>query len=219
MDYRFTTLDEAVATAMTITPGATDEHKTVFRQWVWEGLKQIGPTNHWVKTCELRPKNFSFKKPSDLASTLAIALYDTGGAEIAYNWQETGGRVHTDRSAVRSGGNGLIDLSEDAYYFHMSSDAVNVGYAVIRYLATPVDSNGLPLIPEDHVLALSMFCRWLWAMRNGTNQSEIQLSRDTWYREKDRIFGDNKMPSVFRANQFAKNKFLSLINSFKPNSY
>lgn len=220
MDYRFTNIEEVTASAYLVCPGATQEDRLIFRQWVWEGIKQIGPTSHWIKTCELKPKNLSFKKPDDLASTVSIGLYNSADGELKYTYHGQGGRVHIDRFDTHSASTseevtGRIDLSEDAYYYHLGSNGSDVAYAKVRYLAMPVDKNKLPLIPEDQVFALTMFCRWMWALRKGDNQSEIELARDTWFREKDRIFGANKMPSVYRATQFAKNRFLSLINSFK----
>lgn len=223
MDYRLAPIEEVVDTAILICPGATDEHRVMFRQFVWEAQKLIGPTKHWVKTCKLIPKNRSFKKPDDYASSLAIALFDVTDGEIPFEFFGEGGRVHSDRASVHASGNieavtGRVDLSEDAYYFHLGSNTTNVAYAMIRYLALPVDKNGQLLIPEDNIFACTMFCRWMWALRKGDNQSEIQLQRDTWYREKDRIFGDNKMPSWFDAKEFGK-KFLSLINGYKPDRF
>jgi hypothetical protein len=224
MDYRFAPMEEVVATAMTIVPGATQEHQVLFRQWVWEAVKQIGPTTHWVKTCEIKAKNLSIPKPKDLASTLTIGLFDESGHEIHYTWQGYGDRVHIDRFQnhallTREDATFRIDLSEDAYYFHIGTNGKSVAYAKLRYLALPIDSDSKLLIPEDNILACATFCRWMWAMRKGDNQSEIDLSRDTWYRERDRIYGDNKMPSVMQANHFAMNRYLSLINSFKPTAW
>jgi len=224
MDYRFAKMDEVVATAMTLTPGATDEHRVIFRQWCWEGVKQIGPTTHWLKTCNLKVKNLTFKKPSDLASTINVGLYNSSDQELSFEWNIGVGRVHTDRELLHSVTSqeevtGRIDLSEDAYYFHLGSNGSEVDHMLLRYLAMPVDTNGEMLIPEDNMFAITMFIRWMWSMRKGDNQSEIELSRDTWFREKDRIYGNNKMPSVLRANEFALNKFMSLLNSFKPNRF
>lgn len=223
MEYRLATLEEVVDTATLICKGATDEDRLIFRQWAWLGLMQIGPTTHWVKTCRIDAKNLSIRKPKDYASKIAVALYDSSDQELRYEFFGEGARVHTDRQTVHSSTSqeqvtGLITLSEDSYYFHLGTFGDRVSYAQIRYLALPVDSNGLIMIPEDNILAVTMFIRWHWAMRQRENQAEIELARDTWFKEKDRIYGDNKMPSYFDAKEFGK-KWLSLINGYKPDRF
>lgn len=223
MEYRFAPMMEVVDSATLVCKGATDEHRSIFRQWCYFGMLQIGATKHWIKTCKLIPKNGSFKKPSDFASSVAVALYDSSDQELRYEFFGEGARVHADRQAVHSTTSqeqvsGRLDLSEDAYYFHMGTGYEQVAYALVRYLALPVDSNGEILVPEDNIFALTMFIRWQWAMRERESISEIDHARDTWYREKDRIRGDNKMPSYFDAKEFGK-KWLSLINGYKPNRF
>lgn len=222
MDYRFSTLDEATALAMTYTPSATTEDRLMFRTWVWEAVKQIGPTLHWIKTANLVPKNGSFEKPKDLASTISIALY-AGDTEVSYNYEPAGGRIHTNRydiheNLVSTELVGRVDLSDDAYYFHLGDNGDMVTKMKIRYYALPLDRNGELLIPEDNLFATSMFCKWSWSMRKGDNQSEQMNARDTWYRELSSIKGRNKMPSRLRASEFFKS-YASLINSYKPNTF
>jgi len=224
MDYRFAKMDEVTASAMLICGGATAEDRVIFRQWAWQAQLQIGCTAQWLKTCKLNAKNLSFRKPGDLASTVNVALYNAADQELKFEWNIGVGRIHTDREVLHSAGTqeavtGRIDLSEDAYYFHLGSNGGDVDYMLIRYLASPIDTNGELLTPEDNILAVTMYIRWMWSLRKGDNQSEIELARDTWYREKDRIYGDNKMPSVLRANEFALNRFLSLINSYKTKNF
>lgn len=223
MDYRFATLDEATALAMTYTPSASTEDRLLFRTWVWEALKQIGPTSHWVKVAELVPKNGSFKKPDDMASAISIGLY-AGTEEVKYNYEpEAGGRVHVDRfqihdNLVDNQVVGRVDLTDDAYYYHLGDNGSMVTKMMIRYYALPVDRNGELLIPEDNLFAVAMFCKWSWTMRKGDNQSEQLNARDTWYRELGSIKGKNKMPSMHRAAEFFKN-YASLLNSYRPNTF
>lgn len=224
MDYRFATLDEVTAGAVLVCPGANDHDRVKFRYWVYEALKHIGPTGHWVKNCKLTPKNRSFKKPDDLASTVSVALYDSSNSELQFEYfHEGAGRVHADRQYTHQIGSQQTTyfrptLSEDAYYFHLDSNSNDVAYMMLRYYAMPIDANKQLLVPEDSMLACQMFCRFMWSLAKGDNQSEIELSRDTWFRERDRVYGNNKMPSVFQAHQFAK-KYLSLLNQYKPERF
>lgn len=223
MEYRFAPMSEVVDTATLICAGATDEDRVIFRQWAFLGMMQIGPTKHWIKTCRIENKGGFMRKPKDFASLVSLGLYDSSDAELRYEFFGEGARVHTDRTTTHAlvGQDepiGLIDLSEDAYNFILGSNGTDVDHALLRYLALPVDTNGELLIPEDNIFAVTTFIRWNWAMRKGDNQSEIQLARDTWYREKDRIYGDNKMPSTFDAKEFGK-KYLSLIQGYKPDRF
>lgn len=223
MEYRFAPIDEVVSSAVLICPGATDEHRVIFKQWVWESIKQIGPTSHWVKTCKVNAKNRSFKKPDDLSSVLDLGLYNSSDSELAFEWMGEGGQVHADRTTTHATVSqqevsSKIFLSEDAYYFHLSSNSPEATYMLIRYLAMPTDESGFPLIPEDNIFAITMFIRWMWSLRKNDNQAEQMNARDTWYREKDRIYGDNKIPSWFRAKEFG-HKFLSLINGYKTKRF
>lgn len=223
MDFRFSTLDEATALAMTYTPSATTEDRLLFRTWVHQALMQIGPTSHWVKIATLTPKNGSFEKPKDMASPISIALY-AGDTEVSYTYhQSAGGRIHTNRydiheNVVDSELVGRVDLSDDAYYYHLGDNGSMVTSMMIRYYAMPVDRNGELLIPEDNLFACAMFCKWSWSMRKGDNQSEQMNARDTWHRELGSIRGKNKMPNMHRATEFFK-RYASMINSFKPKTF
>lgn len=223
MDYRFVTMDEVTALAMTYTPSANNEDRLLFRTWAYEAVKQIGPYHAWVKTAELLPKNGSFQKPKDLVSTQSIALF-AGDTELKYNYAPAaGGRIHVDRYEVHDNliDNtvvGRVDLSEDAYYFHLGTNGNHVTRALIRYYAVPTDRNGELLIPDDHQFAIAMFCKWSWSMRKGDNQSEQMNCQATWERELGKVRGKNKMPSVLRATEFAKS-YMSLINSFKGQTF
>lgn len=223
MDYRYVTMQEATATAMLMCGGATQEDRLIFQTFVWEAMKHIGPTRHWIKVCKLTPKNGDFKKPKDLASTVDFALFDASNVEITYNYFYGAERIHTDRYTIHDNLvdgtlTGRVDISEDGYYFHMGNNADLVAYMELRYLALPINEENELVIPEDNIFAIAMFCRWAWSMRRNDNQSEIMNNRDTWYRERDRIYGNNKMPSVKQAKEFAKH-YMSLINSYKPNVF
>lgn len=219
MDQLYT-IHETAHNVATVCPGATDEDKTIFLQWLGLGLRDIGPQSDWVKTCELFPKNNVFVKPKDMVYVIDIALYDSQGAEIRYNFQPSkGSRIHLDRfqifdNILQGAITTRVDLSEDAHQFFLGTNGNAIHHALIRYFAMAVDDDGFPLIPEVDVFPLMMFCRYMWALKKGDNQSEIQLSKQTWYEERDRAKGRAKMPSQLAGTAILKS-WMSLINAPK----
>lgn len=203
---RFLDINEVTARVALTIGTSTPQDRLIFRTWVVDALRDIGPDSAWVKVCTLYPQNRTFRKPEDITSIIDIALYDSSGTELVYNFNTASTRIHTDRNTLYNEDNiqvlsTRLDLSEDAYYLHMSSNGDGVAYAFIRYFAMPVDRDGMPLVREDNMIAFITYCRWMWAMRKNDNRSEIAQNYDMWLRERDRVKGRNKMPSMVESKQ------------------
>lgn len=215
-------IDEVTAASMAVIEEATAEERNLFRAWIVECMRDIGPNSSWYKRCSLTPKNLSLKKPSDHTATVDLALFDRSNNELQYNFiPNVSGRIHPDRFALYDNlstdtRTNRIDVSEDAYYYHLGSNGELVNSALIGYLAMPVDRDGMPLIPENQLTAYKMFCRWNYAMRKNNNQSFIDQSYSIWLRERDRAKGRGKMPDPLRGIQAFK-KYLSLYSTPKFN--
>lgn len=216
-------INSVTAFCMTTCKTATPEDRLFMRSWVVAAVRDIGPSTKWYKVDKLYPKDFVLCKPDDLVSTASIALYDCNGGEIPFRYNAGTKRIHTDRflinteTAVQARG-AYIDLSEDSFYFYLSSNAVDVAYAEIRYLAMPTDRDGFPLIPEDHLLAYEAFCRWMWGKRQDDNRSKIDQDYSFWVRERDRIKGKQKLPSILEGEAIFK-RYLSMISEPSFNSF
>lgn len=211
-------IDEVTAASMAVIGEATNEDRNLFRAWVVECMKDIGPNHSWYKRCELKPKNGSLKKPSDHTATVDIALFDTTSNPLEYTYvPNLAGRVHPDRftlydNLTEDTRTAKVDISEDAYYYHLGTNSDLVDSALIGYLAMPVDRDGMPMVPENQLTAYKMFCRWNFAMRKNNNQSFIEQAYGMWLKERDRAKGKGKMPDPFRGKQIFK-KYLSMFNT------
>lgn len=219
----FLDFKQVLAFSLTTCKGATAEDRLFFSAWIPAAMRDIGPSKDWYKVDVLYPKDFSFKKPDDLVSTCMIALYDSSDQQIKYNYNPGSKRIVPNRFLINTSEStqeitGRIDLSEDSHYFHMGSNGADVSYAMIRYLAMPVDSDGFPMIPEDHLMAYEAYCKYMWSRRENDNQSAIAQNYDIWLRERDRIKGRNKMPSMLEAEGIFS-RYLSLIHAPIPASF
>lgn len=218
---KFVTLDSVTAEAKSILKTATDKDRLIFQQWVYRALREIGPGKQNVDICRLYAKDFSFKKPDDMHSAIDVGLFRADGSEVPYRYQAGKKRIHTRRT--RFAREGLydnvdvnkIDLSEDDYYFHISTDVnASISYADVRYFKMPVDEDGMPMIPEDQVFAIMMFIRYMWMMRENGPMNSIMESKQTWLQERDRAKSRNKMPSMLEGTQIAI-EWMSMIPNMK----
>jgi hypothetical protein len=212
---KFLSIDECTAFIMTTCKGATAEDRHLFRVWTVAAIRDIGPNRDWVKVEAIYPQDFSFKKPDDHVSTIDITLFGVDNGEIKYRFNHGSKRIRTDRFTVNndiSTESSIIDLSEDANYFHLSTNASDVSYMLIRYLGMPVDQEGFPLIPESDLLAYEAFSRWMWAKREDDNRSKIDQDYSFWVRERDRIKGNRKMPTIKEATAIFE-RYMSLVSA------
>lgn len=220
----FVPINQVTALTMSTIGTATDEDRLLFRQWCAEGFRDIGSQRDWIKVCQLENKEGSFRKPEEMASVIDIALYDDNDNEIWFQYMpDTGGQIHNNRFAVndvviQEQVCNTVYLSEDAWYFNLSSGSDHVTKAKIRYFAIPTDANGDLLIPDTYTLPLTMFCRWMWSLRKNDNRSEIDQNYGFWVRERDKVRGRMKMPSQLEANAIAA-AWINLFNSSRIRAY
>lgn len=210
------TVDEATAEVQIAIKGSTAEDRNIFRNWVIRGFKQLGPDRNDVKVAQITPNsNGLILKPDDFVHGIDMSLWDSAGCEIKYNTNHGGTRIHTDRFAIHDSNNqdaitGRVDVSEDAYYYHLGNNRSVVAYALIRYFSYPVDSDGIPLLMEEDLEAIMDYCHYRWARRERNSQSEIQQSYGIWLASMDRRKGAKKMPSTLDMQGIAS-RYLSII--------
>src|SRR5690606_27984393 len=110
---RFLSLDEVVANAMSIIPGAKKEMRPYFDQWAWLALRQIGPTKEHVNVATLTLEDLSFKKPDDFVAAIDIALFDSSNNEIKYHLRSGKQRIHERPLVPR-----YIEVSDSEHYYY-----------------------------------------------------------------------------------------------------
>ena len=116
------------------------------------------------------------------------------------------GRIHQD---IRSSSSitSHVAITESENYFNVESFSDNIIediFLIVRYYAIPVDEEGLPKIPEYCTLAIIMYIRAMWAIRDNTNQSHIQLSWQMWKEERASAEGRGKTPDMIEGKAIAE---------------
>lgn len=219
----FVSAKQVIATAKSVLEGADTIDRSFFKEWVYLGLQELGPNISWFGNARVTPIDYSIQKPSDLHSTISIALYDSEDKEIRFVYRGLGARIHeSDNELVNDGTyapalGAPVDLSEDAYYYNLgtSEGAQRVSYALIKYFRLPVDEEGDLMVPESDVLALVFFIRYMWYFRKDDKQG-IQLMHPLWIARRNETRASHNIPDMMVATEIART-FNSMIQkqSFK----
>lgn len=213
MPSRLITLDEVLAEASSIIKDATEQEKIFMRQWIYRAQRQIGFSHVDIKVSDpILLIDYSAQKPDDFIKAIDIALFDEDDNEIVSKYKgwgqkpDEGGiaRTHQDVRSIVS----AINISEDLNYFHtgtFSQGEDDTAYVVVKYYALPVDPNtALPLIPEGNTLAIMMYIRYMWAMRQNENQTSIAMAEQAWLRYRAMARSSNHTPSVLEGKEIAR---------------
>lgn len=219
MNTKFVSVDEVVATAESFIGPVSATDRNLMRQWAYLGLRNIGASKAWVETCVIYPKELEARKPDDMYKAIDLALYNASNVELYFAFRGTGTRIHSPKNLQSRNQQYLpefgavIDVSEDNFYFHLGSNGSDVAYIKLKYFKLPIDENGLPLIPEDHVLAIAFFIQWIWSKRKGDNRSEIDQNKRDWKIERAKVRSANNMPSQLETDEINR-KWMSMIPNF-----
>ena len=207
----FVPVDNVVAIAMSMNEQADTIDRAFLRDWIYLGLQEIGPNTAWYDEATLYPTDYSLRKPDNMHSAIDIALYDSDGGELSYVFRGLGTRIHESDSPLTNTGDyapGLgapIDLSEDAYYFHLGSNGMEsmVASAVLKYWKFPVDEHGDLMVPDSDVLALAKFVAYMMYFRKGDKQG-IQLTHPIWTAARNEARGAHKIPSQLEGKEIMR---------------
>ena len=223
MTTSFVSLDETIDTAISFLDGADAIDRNIFKQWVYLGLRQIGPSNAWVKDATLYVEDFMFRKPDDCYKLIDVALFTDQNQELSYAYRGQGTRIHSNRrlQTLSNSTNpitNVIDLSEDPYYLHVGTTQDQLGsivsYAKIKYLQLPIDEDGNPKIPENHVFAIAMFIVWRWTAKDKSNWHVSTQAKQDWIEQRNIAKSLNRLPSQLEGTEIAR-KWMTMIPNFK----
>lgn len=219
MANRYLTLEEIISGAATLVKGASAEELLYFKQWSWEALRNIGPTSDNFATTTLSPEDYVLRKPDDLLRVLDLGLFDASGSELKSKYRSGKSRVHQDRNTYNDvyipTFNSIITISEDSHFFYLSSNSVNVSYALLRYVKLPVDSDNNPIFPEHVAHAVRMFILWYWAIRESKDTGNAE-ERYKKARNEARAVG--KLPNGLVMKQIAR-EWNSMIQYYNPDRF
>jgi len=207
----FVPASDVIATAKSVLEGADTIDRAFFHQWVYLGLKELGPNMSWFGEATIYPVEYSLRKPADLYSTIDISLYDNQDKEIRFVYRGKGSRIHESDSELINDGTyapslgAPVDLSEDIYYYNLGSSegAQRVSYAKIKYFRMPVDENGDLMVPESDVFPLTLFLRYMWYMRKDDKQG-ISMAHPVWIAARNEARTAHKIPDMLLAGEIAR---------------
>lgn len=229
----YVTLDETIRTAQSTLKDVDSAPILVWRQWVaMLCMPELGVSDENVKIITLYPVDFMVDKPDDMKALIDVAMYDANGCYLRHKFQKGGERIYPDDrlwptavvgTDTSQSLNSLIpvDISEDAFKFHLGTNGDKVYSIIVRYYVSPVDENGLPLIRQDETLAVVYFLHHLWAIRQNENQSEIEAKEMRWKIQADRVRASKKMRGVSNESMktLVQSIWMRAIPSFSFSNY
>lgn len=208
---RFLDVDEVIANACTRIKNVSDDDMLTMRQWVWDAMRSIGPSNSHIEVKDVNIFNGQAKKPRDLTGKIIdLSIYDENNQEIPYRYNYDGGVIHQKRSRAKRN---KIDIYEDAHFINFSDFDITPKYVKIKYFKMPLDDCDLPLVPEDHLLAIVYFLMYTYYLSEGSNFGMIGMISSKWETERARIMSRNRSMAGVRFKQAAR-EWMSMI----PNS-
>jgi hypothetical protein len=210
------TVDEVAANAATIIRGSTREDRHIYRQWVWNGERELGYSEMQVGSDCILVEDLAARKPDNYRKLKDIALLDCNGNEYRAKMRGYFQRNHEDLLAteIRS-----IDIYENDNYFVLGSNGSIITHVKIDYYGMPLDADGNPKIPEHHMLPLMFFVKFMDALVRGENQSEISEAERRWKMEAAKCRGKNKMPSQPQAREIMEQWMTMIPQRLNQNEY
>ena len=204
---RYYTLDETVALAQSVSPESTDTERVFMDEWIYHGLRQMGVDKNSVKACAVKVNDLGIAKPRDFYSARDLVLVNSSGNEVDYIYRNGSRRIHTNINSKPR----FVEISEDADFFHLSSDAVaaDVTDAIIEYYALPSTEEGDLLIPEIKVFALMHFIKYMLAFRNSSPR--LREYKQYWEKEAARIRSKGATPSQLEFKEGTARTYMSMI--------
>lgn len=205
----FVPVDQVIALANSLSEDSDHIDRAYYIEWIWLGLKDIGPSDAWYGEATLYPVEYTLQKPKDLYSTIDIALFDASGAEISFAYRGKGSRIHAsdntyiNQNMYEPAFGAPVDLSEDQYYYHLGSNSQAVSFALVKYFKFPTDEAGEMLIPESHVLALAIFCKYCYYMRKD-DKNGMGIMHNRWIATRNELRAELNTPSMMKGTELAR---------------
>lgn len=214
------TLEEVVANASTIIKDANNADRNVFKQWAYLAERDIGYSKAKEKVDQfIKVVDLLILKPSDYIDAIDISLFTKDGTEVPARYRPGVSRIHLDVERTSKFANqNTIDVSEDRYYFILGSEGSDIYSVKLRYWGLPLDEAGMPLIPEDHVYAITAFIDYMWSMRMNKSRLVVADKRQEWKIQMRRTASRDATPSMLEGKEIAKT-FNSMIQRLKTERF
>lgn len=218
----FLTVEEVVAASATITGSPTREERMIYSMWVWIAERQIRSYKLSTKTAELPVVDCVARKPLDYISIQDIALIDSKGNDIVFNYKGFNKRIHPITSVNNPS---KLEIYEDEHCFHISNvspfSGLDIDCVHIRYSGMPIDEEGNLMIPESHLQAIMRYIKYMDGERNNYPESKMERLQRQWHIQAQKARGADQMPNSLEARSILS-KWMTHIpqsNDLKYNSY
>lgn len=202
--------------------------EVVFNEWIWDALREIGPSRLDKKRACMDMHDLCFNLPHDYSSAIDLNLLDSSGAIYSYHYSETGfleSEVNNrsdsrGQNASLSGGYNRLTIVENKRSFSLSSNANDLGItsAELVYYALPMDGDGNILIEEIMQEAVMAFIEYMYIKRernkdrNKIPMSEVDWHWDKWTKKRQEMRGYKKDPGPLGMDPIARRWITSIPN-------
>lgn len=202
----YVTLDHVTAFAGTLIKETDGINRNIWKDWIYTGaMLELGISDDEMDVAELTPKELLAPLPDNCRSIVELACYDSAGQILPHKFRTGVRRIFTDKrvldTATAGGSTSInsnipVDVSNDDTNIVLGTNGVSVATILIRYFKYPIDENGNPLIREEDVMACAYFVKFMQAMRDNSNRSEIEQYKQMWYLAADRAKAKKKAASM-----------------------
>ena len=222
---KYITLSEVIAAAFLVIDTDDTRDEGVFREWAYDAIRLIGPSNVDIVSKCIDVENLSIEKPCNHLYTKEMNLFNKEGTILPYSFYQSG---FPNSDAIASGQKynwqNYIVVTEQRDCYHLSSNADYVVKAEMIYYRLPCTEDGELLIDEYSKTAILAYLEYQFVKRErfrytGKNRqyipiSEIQMMEQTWVGKMRQARGQQKMPDPIAAEYISK-RWMTLMPDFQ----
>jgi hypothetical protein len=211
-------MEELIASIYTRLDSIDTRDEMVFRDWIWDAIKEIGVGSLDVVTECLPVENLRICKPCYFGSVLEMNLLDATNGTVYFQFTGTGAKESEALNYT------LVSETDDAFHLSSAGSACVVTSAEVSFYRLPIDENENPLVREDDKLAIICYVEYQFWKRERNRKrgkarsempmSEIDFYNRQWVIELGKVKGRKKMVSPLHAETIMR-KWMTLIPDFR----
>lgn len=227
----FYTVDEVVDAAYLQLDIEDTRDKQIFREFIYDALRQIGPSSTDREEVCVPVENFCIEKPCNFGYLIDLNLMDDQNNVYYYQMRQNGilnselRQNEPEQPAVTGNYRGTrnIIVHEEDTKFSVSSNASTITKANMSFMTLPVFPDGTIKVREDQKLACVAYVEYMYLKRernrtrrmgNAVPMSEIQMSKENWIGLMQQAKGRGKMPNAEAARTIQR-MWVTMIPNFK----
>jgi hypothetical protein len=182
------TIDQVISNAMIALGMENDRYRVIFYEWAFQGLRDIGLTTISLTTSTgtITTGN-TFPIPTNCVYIDSIAVKNSTAGTVAYPMFDSNywSSVPDDDQTTYDK-DYVVSKQGSDLVFSTTIRGNSYDQVIIRYYGMPVDSDGVPLIPEYYLRAIVAYIEYMFVKReryrkrNEIPMSEIQVLYQQW---------------------------------------